>query len=130
MKVSVTKGKLLGNLELKQCPSCFKVDGNFCHAVKFTKNYGIFWSCKVMENYCLNPPKAIGFILSTKVSQNTSFSLDIIWDTVLFNIFENSAIFVESPQLRCLFNVALFYRLSFISYIYWQFATFNIATSK
>ena len=57
MKVSGTKGKLLGNLELKQCASCFKVDGNFCHAVKFTKNYGIFWSCKVMENYCLNPLK-------------------------------------------------------------------------
>ena len=57
MKVSGTKGKLLGNLELKQCASCFRVDGNFCHAVKFTKNYGIFWSCKVMENYCLNPLK-------------------------------------------------------------------------
>ena len=115
MKVSGTKGKLLGNLELKQCASCFRVDGNFCHAVKFTKNYGIFWSCKVMENYCLNPPKAIGFILGTKVSQSTSFYLDIIWDNVLFNNFEN-------PQLRCLFNVAIFYRLSFIYYIYWQFA--------
>ena len=84
--------------------------------------YQKLWHFLVLQSYgklLSEPPKAIGFILGTQSFTEHFLFFRYHLRYHLFNSFENSGLFVEYPQLQCLFNVVVFYRLSFIYYIYW-----------